>query len=132
MRVHTFPASVTSRQKWGGVDVEKEAGSGKAYDDLTARGSVDACGLVQLATRTVGAPFVGVVAVTLVIAEVLRRLNGGSGCEVVDLTLRSLDTRLVVPSTLPVRRFNPGFSRLSFGECCKLTQPDPNLAEFSS
>jgi hypothetical protein len=33
MRVHTFPASVTSRAKWGGVDVEKEMGSGKAYDD---------------------------------------------------------------------------------------------------
>jgi hypothetical protein len=64
MRVHTFPASVTSRQKWGGVDAEKELGSGKAYDDLTAQGRVDACGLVQLATRTVGAPFVGVVAAT--------------------------------------------------------------------
>jgi hypothetical protein len=84
IRVHTFPASVTSRQKWGGVDAEKELGSGKAYDDLTAQGRVDACGLVQLATRTVGAPFVGVVAATLVIAEVLRRLNGGGGCEVVE------------------------------------------------
>lgn len=111
MRIHSFPASVTAQAKWGGIDVEKEIATGKAYDDLAARG-IDDCGLVELASRTVGAPFVGVVASTLVIAEVLRRLNGALGCEVVDLTLRDLSLRQIVPSTSPLRRFNPGFAHL--------------------
>jgi hypothetical protein len=113
MRMHTFPATVSSRAKWGGIQIPKEAGSGKAYENLLARGDIDTCGLVQLSTRTVGAPFAGVVASTLVIAEVLRRLNGGMGLEVVDLTLRSPTDRLSVPSAEVIKRFNPGYSVLT-------------------
>jgi hypothetical protein len=42
---------------------------------------MDACGLTQLATRTVGVPFVGLIAACLVISELLRRLNGGNALE---------------------------------------------------
>jgi hypothetical protein len=79
LRLHTFPASATAREKWGGAKANptKPVPETTAYAELAASG-VDACGLVRLATRTVGAPFVGATAAALVIAEVLRRLNGGS------------------------------------------------------
>lgn len=53
-----------------------------AYANLKDKG-IDACGLAQLASRTVGVPFVGLVAAVLVISELLRRLNGGAFCEVI-------------------------------------------------
>ena len=109
IRLHTFPASTTARSKWG-----NSAGRGSElpatapYRDLSERG-VDRCGLVQMATRSVGAPFVGAAAATLVIAEVLRHLNGGATNEVIDLTLRDPLSRLIVPSSRSMRGFNPGF-----------------------
>ncbi len=51
-----------------------------AYQALKKAG-LDSCGLTQLASRTVGAPFVGLVAGCLTIAELLRRLNGGVALE---------------------------------------------------
>ena len=40
-------------------------------------GSLDRCGVTLLAGKAVGAPFVGTLAATLVLAEVLRLLHGG-------------------------------------------------------
>ena len=49
-----------------------------AYKDLGRQGA-DRCGLVELATRTVGAPFVCVVAATLVrYHDVVRRARSHS------------------------------------------------------
>jgi hypothetical protein len=47
-----------------------------AYDAMKKAG-MDECGLTRLASRSVGVPFVGLIAGCLVISEVLRRLNGG-------------------------------------------------------
>jgi hypothetical protein len=47
--------------------------------------------LTQLASRTVGAPFVGMIAAGLAIAEVLRRLHGGCGLEILSGSVASLD-----------------------------------------
>jgi len=52
---------------------------------------MDVCGLTQLATRTVGVPFVGVIAATLAIGELLRRLHGGNGLEVASGSVASLE-----------------------------------------
>ncbi len=71
---------------------------------------MDECGLIQLASRSIGVPFVGTVAATLVIAEVLRQLNAGSTNEVIDMTLRDLSLRDVVPSTNSVSHLNPGYT----------------------
>lgn len=112
MRVHTFPASVTSQHKWGEEVDQKEGGtSAAAYSSLLEDGAVDACGLVQLATRTVGAPFVGLVAACLVLSEAIKRLNGGTGIEVLDMTLSAPDLREVVAGKVKPS-WNPGFSRL--------------------
>jgi hypothetical protein len=110
MRMHAFPASVTARAKWGGREREAAEPRPGAYADLARRG-IDRCGLVRLASRTVGAPFVGAAAAALVVSEVLRRLNGGCGLEVVDMTLRDPRLRSVVAGIATPTRFNPGFTR---------------------
>jgi hypothetical protein len=47
-----------------------------AYRALRHEG-MDQCGLAQLASRTVGVPFVGLIAAALAVSELLRRLHGG-------------------------------------------------------
>ncbi len=117
MRLHTFPGSVSARKRWRGeetiraVDRQSAAGSA-AYKDLSTRG-LDDCGLLEIASRTVGVPFVGVIAATLALMEIVRRLNGGVGLEVMDLTLRDLSARQGVEGQC-LRRFNPGFTDLSW------------------
>ena len=51
-----------------------------AYQRLKDAG-MESCGLTQLASRTVGVPFVGLIAGCLVISELLRRLHGGTALE---------------------------------------------------
>jgi len=110
LRLHTFPASTTARRKWGGVAAHRSPPPKvAAYQNLSAQG-MDDCGLVQLSTRSVGAPFVGTVAASLVVAEVLRFLNGGGVSEVIDMTLRDPGSRSIVPSTQNLNGFNPGFT----------------------
>ena len=116
MRLHTFPARVAARTRWNATEaarteVGREATTHSAYQDLSDRG-VDACGLLEIASRTVGAPFVGVVAATLAYMEIARRMNGGLGLEVMDLTLRDIAGRQGVEGA-GLRRFNPGFGELS-------------------
>lgn len=114
MRLHCFPGCQKARDLWR--DDEKVAAPSTrhapAYDKLGREG-LDECGLVSLASRTVGAPFVGTVAAGLVIAELLRRLNGAGGVDVLDLTLRDLVSREVVAARQPMRGFNPGFTELA-------------------
>jgi hypothetical protein len=110
LRLHTFPATTTARDKWGDVHGHRDpVTTAAAYQDLVAQG-MDECGLVRLATRSVGAPFVGTVAASLVVSEVLRFLNGGIRTEVIDMTLRDPQSRSVVPATRELKGFNPGYT----------------------
>lgn len=80
--VHTLPASRPSSEIWRATGAENsDPLLLPAYEDLKAKG-MDDCGLAQLASRTVGVPFVGLIAATLVISELLRRLHGGRAIEV--------------------------------------------------
>jgi hypothetical protein len=80
--LHTFPSTRTAKELWsrqvgqGDISVEDKP----AYRKLREKG-MDACGLTQLASRTVGVPFVGLIAGCFAIAEVLRRLHGGAALE---------------------------------------------------
>ena len=80
--LHTFPASRTPAQIWErhARDAMPKVEHMPAYQALASaeRGT---CGLTELASRTVGVPFVGVIAGCLTIAELLRRLNGGVAME---------------------------------------------------
>ncbi|MBN9523423.1 ThiF family adenylyltransferase [bacterium] len=97
--LHTFPASRTAEQIWsrhvGQADTNFEGQP--AYRTLRQKG-MDACGLAQLASRTVGVPFVGVVAGCLVVAELLKRLNGGTPLEVASGSVASLEDFECVPA----------------------------------
>jgi hypothetical protein len=61
-----------------------------AYQALQDAG-MDRCGLAQLASRTVGVPFVGLIAGCLVIAELLRRLHGGVSLEFASGSVAALE-----------------------------------------
>jgi hypothetical protein len=111
LRLHTFPGSTTARKKWGGATgaIGAPMPETTAYRKL-AKSGVDSCGLVRLATRTVGAPFVGATAAALVVSEILRRLNGGPVLEVLDMTLRDPGSRAAVRGAEAQKQFNPGFT----------------------
>ncbi len=113
MRIHSFPGEAKARDLWSeeGAEAASNSSEKPAYQQMHEDG-LDECGLVTIASRTVGAPFVGTVAAGLVVAEVLRRLNGGSAFDVIDLNLRDLRSRELVPATPRHACFNPGFAEL--------------------
>jgi hypothetical protein len=115
MRLHTFPGLVTARARWGEAASTRTADAkavaeASAYQDLVARG-LDDCGLLEIASKTVGVPFVGVIAATLALMEIVRRLNQGPGLGVLDLTLRDLSAMQGVAGQR-LKRFNPGYTTL--------------------
>lgn len=77
------------------TEIERLVAEGE--DETAAR-----CGMVTVAGVTVGAAFVGALASTLVIADLLRPLHeGGMDFSVVSIDLRAPEARRAVPSDLP-------------------------------
>jgi hypothetical protein len=109
-QMHTFPAGKSAKERWGRA-VQEVSANGllerPAYKALASDG-LDQCGLTTLAGRTVGAPFVGAVTSTVVVAELLRMVLGDCQYEVVDGTLRSLNEPCAVPKSDTGEPFNPG------------------------
>lgn len=68
---------------------------------------MDRCGLTQLASRTVGVPFVGLIAACLTIAEVLRRLHGGAALEFLSTSASTLDD--IESGMLPALSYAHGY-----------------------
>jgi hypothetical protein len=78
--------------------------SNAAYNDIAA----DECGRLLVADKAVAVPFVGAVAATFVLAEVLRATNGGpvfSDCRlrVCSMSEAALTARLTAMEALPCR-----------------------------
>lgn len=100
MRLHSFPSQKTPKEIW-----PKRASStsipprGRGYDDLVARKTLDQCGLLDFGETAIGAPFVGAVAASLALAEILRILHNGHAHEVINLSLRAVDFIETVTST---------------------------------
>ncbi|MGY4511388.1 hypothetical protein [Bradyrhizobium sp. USDA 3650] len=93
LSLHTFPGSERAENIWGG-DTPPATHSVEnlpAYEALREAGA-DACGLTQLASRTVGAPFVGLTAGVMVVSELLRRLHGGAAFEVLAGSVLALES----------------------------------------
>lgn len=98
LSMHVFPGSREARRVWpttDHVDGTADATVMPAYAALAGEG-MDPCGLAQLASRTVGVPFVGVAAACLALAEILRRLHGGPANELVAASMRSLGDAEIV------------------------------------
>lgn len=93
--LHTFPSSFRAADLW--ADAGPAAGEkGREIESQPAYSgdkhpSLDHCGLAQLASRTIGVPFVGLMAATFAIAEILRRLHGGAAFEVISACTAALE-----------------------------------------
>ncbi len=91
LSLHAFPASRSPEEIWskqvGAPSESVEAMP--AYQAMKEQG-VDECGLAQLASRTVGVPFVGLITAVLDVSELLRRLHGGIELEVVSASVSAL------------------------------------------
>lgn len=90
-QIHTFPGARLARDTWPTSfedDPPFDPSAAPAYRMLEAEG-FDECGLTQLGNRSVGACFVGLFTSTLVIAEILRTLIGGSRYDVLGGSLRN-------------------------------------------
>lgn len=110
MRLHTLPGSRSAQEIWAPVSKAAQVETAPAYGELLKSGRLDQCGVTLLAGKAVGAPFVGAIAACLAVSEILRLLAGGSISELVDLDLRAVDYRLVVPSMRDLSTFNPGYA----------------------
>lgn len=99
LRLHTFPTNGKSaRDLWDSRIIHESPNLAlPAYRRLAEAGG-DVCGLAQLAETAVGAPFVGTVAGTLMLAQVMRLILSDPPDGVVDLDLRSLSTRRTLPN----------------------------------
>jgi len=87
MRIRTFPGPSSAALLWASQPASNGAEHAAAYRHLLAAGA-DPCGVTTLATRSVGAPFVGCVAAGHAIAALLRHALSKSPYPVIDLSLR--------------------------------------------
>ncbi|HEX2909855.1 MAG TPA: hypothetical protein VH186_03535 [Chloroflexia bacterium] len=111
-QLHSFPSSIRAKERWGGrVEVKNTdfIRTNPAYQVLAAEG-MDECGLTLLAGRSVGASFVGVTTATLIIAELLRMIEGKTQFEVIDGSLNSLNNLISVENSIRTEAINPGFT----------------------
>jgi len=92
LAMHTFPATRTAKEIWSRQISDRAVSpeSMPAYQQLKKAG-MDSCGLAQLASRTVGVPFVGLIAGCLAVSELLRRLHGGVALEYAAGSVLALD-----------------------------------------
>lgn len=91
--LHSFPGPKRAGAIWGGTAATATApdvSTMPAYRAMKDNG-VDGCGLTQIASRTIGVPFVGLTAAILAVGELLRRLHGGDAMEVVSGSLMALE-----------------------------------------
>ena len=111
IRVHSFPAVKRSAEIWpataqaGAADdsIDRAASlkGQPAYVNLRDKGDIDECGLTRLADVAVGAPFVGVTAAAIVVAQAIRAVAGGPRITVANVDLRSVDFRSALTAPEP-------------------------------
>lgn len=117
--IHSFPSGVAAASAWAerAEPSRNSLVNQPAYQDVGRRLTSTSqltdeeirCGIIEVAGRSAGAAFVGCVAATFVLAEVLRTLAGGPKIEVLGITLRSPHKPQVSMNTLESTPFNPGF-----------------------
>ncbi|WP_419808585.1 hypothetical protein [Sphingomonas sp.] len=91
--LHCFPGPKRASAIWSGAAASAtvpDVSGMPAYEAMKKVG-VDGCGLAQIASRTIGVPFVGLTASILAVGELLRRLHGGDAMELVSGSLMALD-----------------------------------------
>ena len=117
--IHSFPSGIEAANAWveRAVPYTSSFVDQPAYQDFHRRlrrtteltDDEIRCGIIEVAGRSVGAAFVGCVAATFVLSEVLRSLVGRPRIEVLGVTLRSPHKPQVSIDTLERTAANPGF-----------------------
>lgn len=119
--MHSFPSGIRAAEAW----TERSGSPASplvdqpAYLDLHQQLSQTTeltdgeirCGIIEVAGASAGAAFVGCVAATFVLSEVLRFFAGGPRFEVVGVSLRSPDKIQGSHNTVTSAPVNPGFTR---------------------
>lgn len=98
LSMHTFPSSVDAKRLWGSSasTPSPDFSIMPAYEAMRQAG-LDRCGLTQVASRSIGVPFVGLMAGLLVISELARHLHEGPLHQVISGSLLSLADLEIVP-----------------------------------
>ncbi len=109
MRLHVLPGRRAAADIWKQAREGEKVEDRPAYAKLMFEGVLDRCGMTLLAGKAVGAPFVGSIAATLALSEVLRLLHGGVVHQLIDVDLLSLDQRVASLHPSDFGGFNPGF-----------------------
>lgn len=106
MVIHSFPAAEDPKDAFYD-DPRTSHPLEQVYEDEIARqvkGGIEAnaarCGMLDIAGVTAGAAFVGTVASTLVVADILRVLQGGENYSVIAVDLRTVEIG-AVPNSAP-------------------------------
>lgn len=113
IRLHTLPGARAASELWPVRAPVESALEQPAYSRLQDEGILDRCGMTLLAGKAVGAPFVGAVAASLALAEILRLLHGGGVHQVIDIDLLALDQRVACANPRHFGTLNPGFLPVS-------------------
>jgi hypothetical protein len=107
MLVHTFPAPECPATAFTKPPLSPRPLS-DSYEAEIARqikagadGTAVRCGMLDIAEVTVGAAFVGTLASTLVIGDILRLLHGGTEYSVISVDLRNPSDIRAVPNSAP-------------------------------
>lgn len=101
---HTIPNPRPAEQLWPDLSQEARAQQEQHFDRVArenpayAELGADVCGRAELAGKSVAVPFVGAIAATLVLAEVLRLLHGGPAYTDIKMALSDSD-RLFTETT---------------------------------
>jgi len=112
LRIHTLPSKRNAADIWKASPPRQGASERPAYQNLLNSKLLDQCGVTLLAGKAVGAPFVGAVAATLVLSELLRFLHGGTLHSLVDVDLNSVDHRSALTTEIDFAGLNPGYVAL--------------------
>ena len=110
MRLHVLPGRRSAADIWKQTSEGEKVEERPAYAKLIEDGVLDRCGMTLLASKAVGAPFVGSIAATLALSEVLRLLHGGTVYQLIDVDLLGLDQRLASRHSHDFGGLNPGFT----------------------
>ena len=110
MRLHLLPGSREAAEIWKLTEAPEAIVDRVAYKRMLDTGELDRCGVTLLAGKAVGAPFVGAVASTLALSEVLRLLHGGAIHQLIDLDLIAVEHRLTVLNPRSFQALNPGYT----------------------
>lgn len=111
--VHTLPGEIPAADLWPDHVGAAPVADAAAYRRMLDEGSLDRCGVTLLAGKAVGAPFVGAVAATLAVSEVLRLLQGGKLHRLIDMNLVDLAQFNAVQQRRNFSALNPGFVKPS-------------------